>query len=109
MWTEDEWQRDMAAPGVPPKLTPSVASALFNRPVLLLASHPGLRTRRETLLASMPSTLRRLEKATRLYHDDSPKTRVGEAHEWNECRAATEALLHLGRAVLATLQEEEGE
>jgi hypothetical protein len=32
---------------------------------------------------------------------------VGEAHEWNECRAAAETLMALGKAYRALIMEEE--
>lgn len=96
-------------PQPPPNLTPTIARTLFSTRISLLPTHPLVRRSREWLLGDMPAALRRLEKAARLYHDESPKTRVGEAHEWAECLSAVEALERLCAAVRATLQEEEGE
>lgn len=107
-WVED--RQDEGRPQPPPNLTLTTAQTLFSNPGLqFLSTHPGLPSSRHRVLSCLPSTLRKLEEAERLYSDDSPKSRVGQAHEWNECRAAVEELLNLGRAYLALVMEEEGD
>lgn len=104
-WLED--RGDESRPQPPPNLTPEIAARLFGKPVTILFSHPGLWERRHALLSRMPQALRTLERVERLYSDDSPKTRVAEAHEWNECRSAAETLKRLLIGYLALIHEEE--
>lgn len=106
-WLDD---REESRPQPPPTLSREQAGELFNSPhLILLTSHPGCKANRERLLGRMPQALRSLEKAVRQYHDESPKSKVGAAYEWNECLSAAELLLTYCRGVIATLQEEEGE
>lgn len=102
-----EWERDEGRPGVPPSLTAGDITSLFGRSLTLLTAHPGLRVSRRELLGELPTLVWALRKAEGRYGDDMPKTTVGEAHEWNECRAATEALLRLLGGYLSLLLEEE--
>lgn len=110
-----DWLTDQedSRPQPPPTLDVTTARALFQNPTLVFCpSRSGLQsltTRRHALLACLPANCRRLEKAERLYSDGLPKTAVGQAHEWNECRATAEDLLRLTRAYLSLLLEEEGE
>lgn len=53
--------------------------------------------------------LRRMDTYLAAHHDDTPKSRVGEAHEMAACLIAAEELHKLTGALLALLQEEEGE
>lgn len=103
-----EWaDRGESRPQPPPRLDLETARALFGPGLYFLAAHPGLSSCRHMALGSMPAAMRKLEKAERYYSDDMPKSAVGEAHEWNECRAAAETLVALGRAYLSLIMEEE--
>lgn len=106
-------EQEDGRPQPPPTLDVATARILFQNPTLVFCpTRSGLQsltTRRHVLLGSLPAACRKLEKAERLYSDGSPKTKVGEAHEWNECRATAEDLLRLTRAYLSLLLEEEGE
>jgi hypothetical protein len=103
-----EWtDREESRPGVPPVLTQAGAEGFFPMGIRFLRAHPRLAHRRHALLAQAPPALRALEKAERHYSDDMPKSAMGEAHEWNECRAAAETLMALGKAYRALIMEEE--
>jgi hypothetical protein len=103
-----EWtDREESRPQPPPRLGLEAARALLGPGLYFLAAHPDLPSCRHSALGSMPAALRALEKAERCYSDDMPKSAVGEAHEWNKCRAAAETLMALGKAYRALIMEEE--
>ena len=105
------WQQEpeSSRPQPPPNMDRSTAAQLFGGPITFLKTHPSLGNSRQRLLQSITTAVQSLSRAETLYSDDCPKSAVGLAHEWNQCRSRAETLKQALIAYTALLAEEEGE